>query len=418
MTASIQALREQRNVKATALTKMVEDSAGKDWTGDNQTAYAKLVAEIDADDAHIARVQMAIDKAAAAGDVIDATADKTGKKPGLVKIDDEKARNTFGRFVRNGWKGLTPDEVVAEAARIRNAQAEGTNSAGGYLVPTTTVAELLVELKMYGGMRDASTIVQTASGEVMNWPTLDDTGNVGELVAENAAAASQDATFGTVGVTPYKFSSKIFAVPFELLQDSVIDVEAIVNSMAMERIGRKQNTYFTTGTGTSQPKGVVVAAASGKVGATGQTASIIYTDLVDLEHSVDPAYRRFPGVGYMMADSTLKALKKLVDGNSRPLWMPGLDLGTLPGGTPGTICGYQYWINQDVAAMATNAKSLLFGNFKRYLIRDVMQMQMFRFDDSAYIANGQIGFLMWARAGGNFVASSNSSMKYYANSAS
>ena len=418
MTASIQALREQRNVKAKALEKMVEDSTGKAWTSDNQTAYEKIVAEIDADDAHIARVKMAIDKAAAAGDVIEVTADRTGKKPGLIKIEDEKARNTFGRFVRNGWKGLTPDEVVAEAARIRNAQAEGTNSAGGYLVPTTTVAELLVELKMYGGMRDASTIVQTASGEVMNWPTLDDTGNVGELVAENAAATSQDATFGTVGITPYKFSSKIFAVPFELLQDSVIDVEAIVNSMAMERIGRKQNTYFTTGTGTSQPKGVVVAAASGKVGATGQTASIIYTDLVDLEHSVDPAYRRFPGVGYMMNDSTLKALKKLVDGNSRPLWMPGLDLGTLPGGTPGTICSYPYWINQDVAAMATNAKAMLFGNFKRYLIRDVMQMQMFRFDDSVYISNGQIGFLMWARAGGNFVASSNSSMKYYANSAS
>ena len=415
MTASIQALREQRNEKAKALKTLVDGTEAGKWAPANQTAYDQLVKEIDDLDSHAERVQKAIDKAAAVNDILDSEGDKPGKTLKGVKLEDEKRREVFARFIRNGWDALSREEV--QSGRIRNAQAEGTNSAGGYLVPITTVAELLVELKAYGGVRSVATTIQTASGEVMNWPTLDDTGNVGELVAENAAAASQDATFGTVGLTPYKFSSKVFAVPFELLQDSVIDVEGIVNTMAAERIGRIMNTYFTTGTGTSQPKGIVVAAASGKVGATGQTTSIIYTDLVDLEHSVDPAYRNLPGVGFMMNDSTLKALKKLLDGNSRPLWMPGLDAGTSIGGTPDTIMGRPYTINQDMAVMAANAKAVLFGNLKRYLIRDVMQMQMFRFDDSAYIKNGQIGFLMWARAGGNFIASSNSSLKYYANSA-
>jgi HK97 family phage major capsid protein len=414
MTQSIQALREQRNIAATALIALTNAAKPGEWTPESQSAYDKLVAEIDGLDAHAQRVQNAIDRAAAAGSAIDREADRNGSTLGATKTEDEQRKAVWAKFIRNGWNGLSREEI--EVGRVRNAQAEGTPSAGGYLVPVTTVAELLVELKAYGGMRSVADNVQTASGEVMNWPSLDDTSNVGELIAENTTATSQDAVFGTVGIQPYKFSSKIFAVPFELMQDAVIDVESIVNAMATTRIARAQNTYFTTGTGTSQPNGAVTAAASGKVGLTGQTLSIIYDDLVDLIHSIDPAYRNLPGVGFMMHDSTLKVLKKLKDANGRPLWNPGLNVGAI-GGSPDSIMGYAYTINQQMAVMAANAKSLLFGNFKRYLIRDVMSMQMFRFDDSAYIKLGQIGFLMWARAGGNFIASSNSSLKYYQNSA-
>ena len=349
-------------------------------------------------------------------DVLDGLADRDGKTLGVVAVEEERRIDVFNRWLRDGAKGLSQDELIANSRIIRNAQAEGTNSAGGYLVPTTTVAQLLVELKQYGGMRSVANILETSSGETMNWPTMDDTGNSGELVAENAAAGSQDLTFGSVGLTPYKFSSKVFAVPFELMQDSVVDVIGIVNKAAAVRLGRAQNTYFTTGTGTSQPKGVVTAAASGKVGTTGQTASIIYDDLVDLEHSVDPAYRQNGSAGFMFHDSTLKVLKKLKDGQSRPLWLPGL-AGFDGPMSRDTLMGYRYTINQDMATMAANAKSVLFGTFDQYMIRDVMNLMMFRFDDSAYIKNGQIGFLAWMRSGGNYVASSNSSMKYYANSA-
>jgi HK97 family phage major capsid protein len=411
---SIQALREQRNTKATALTALITDTEGKPWMPENQSAYDKLVADIDADDAHIARVQTAIDKAAAVGQVLDGLADRDGKKLGHVKAEEEKRLEVFKRYLRNGWSALSIDEV--QKGRVRAAQSEGTSTAGGYLVPVTTIAQLLVELKAYGGMRSVAQILQTDSGESWNWPTLDDTAQVGELIAENVTATSQDMTFGQATIQPYKFSSKVFAVPFELLQDSVVDVESIVNSAAATRIGRIQNTYFTTGTGTAQPKGIVTAAASGKVGLVGQTLSIIYDDLVDLEHSIDPAYRTMPGVGWMMHDSSLKVLKKLKDSQNRPLWLPGLSGLSGPIAAP-TLMGYGYTINQDMPVMAANAKSLLFGVMSRYLIRDVMQMQLFRFDDSAYIKLGQIGFLMWARAAGNYIASSSSSLKYYANSA-
>ena len=83
---------------------------------------------------------------------------------------------------------------------------------------------------------------------------------------------------------------------------------------------------------------------------------------------------------------------------------------------PDTINGYAYTINQNMPVMAADAKSILFGDFSKYIIRNVMQTQLFRMTDSAFTRNGQVGFLAFARAGGKFIASSNSSLKHYANS--
>ena len=217
-----------------------------------------------------------------------------------------------------------------------------------------------------------------------------------------------------VTLTTYKFSSKIVAVPFELLQDSAVDMEAFVRTRLATRLGRVQNTYFTTGTGSSQPNGVVTAASSGKVGTTGQTTTVIFDDLVDLVHSVDPAYRALGNCRFMMNDASLKIIRKLKDSQNRPIFIPGYD--GLGGAMPDTLFGYPIQINQDVATMAANAKSILFGDFKFYKIRDEMGVTLFRFDDSAYIKLGQIGFLAWVRAGGN-LADVGGCIKYYANSA-
>jgi len=217
-----------------------------------------------------------------------------------------------------------------------------------------------------------------------------------------------------VTLKTYKFSSKVVACPFELLQDSSIDMEAFIKARLVTRLGRVTNTYFTTGTGSGQPNGIVTAATSGKVGTTGQTVTVIYDDLVDLVHSVDPAYRNLGRCKFMMNDSSLKVIRKIKDSSGRPIFMPGYD--GLGGSFPDTLFGYQIQINQDISVMAANAKSILFGDFTFYKIRDAMDIQMFRFDDSAYIKLGQIGFLAWMRSGGNFV-DVGGGVKYYQNSA-
>lgn len=401
---SIQALRERRAALAKETRNILDQNPGATWSDEHQKKYDANMDEIGRIEAEIDRTQrvLALDAERRVEDAVK----QANKEAGV----DEKA--VLSAWARGGFEALSADQ--RQAYRIANTTSTTTGSEGGYTVQTDVARELQNALKAFGGVRSVADVFTTDQGNPMNYPTSDGTSETGELIAENTTATSADPTFGTVALNVYKFSSKIVAVPFELLQDSSIDIEAFVRGRLAERIARVMNTYFTTGSGTSQPRGVVTAAGSGKVGTTGQTTTVIYDDLIDLQHSVDPAYR-MRGCKFMMADSALKIIRKLKDGQSRPIFVPGYEVGR-PGGEPDTLLGSPIVINQDMAAMAANAKSILFGDFSFYKIRDVMQFTLFRFTDSAYAKLGQVGFLAWARSGGNFVDVGNS-LKYYQNSA-
>jgi HK97 family phage major capsid protein len=342
------------------------------------------------------------------------TASERGISPDQVKAQQEREREIFRRWARGGDNALKNEDHTFLRS-LRNTMSTTTTTEGGHTVPVTVAAQIFEALKEYGGMRETADVFQTSSGEQINYPTTDGTAEVGEIIAENQTATGADPSFGVVSLATYKYSSKIVAVPYELLQDSVIDVEALIRGRLTERLGRITNTHYTVGTGTSQPRGVAVAAAAGKVGTTGQTLTVIYDDLVDLEHSVDPAYRK-QGAKFMMADSSVKVVRKIKDSQGRPIFVPGFEQG-VPGGAPTTLLGRELVVNNDVAAMAANARSILFGAFKNYKIRDVMQMSLFRFNDSAYTKLGQVGFLAWMRTGGQHVDVSGTSVRYYQNSA-
>jgi HK97 family phage major capsid protein len=123
----------------------------------------------------------------------------------------------------------------------------------------------------------------------------------------------------------------------------------------------------------------------------------------------------------MMNDASVKVIRKIKDGQSRPIFVPGLRGFAIfrrrqAGGAPDSLLSYPIQVNQDVATMAANAKSILYGDFSFYIIRDAMDVQMFRFTDSAFATKGQVGFLALLRSGGQFV-DVGGSVKYYANSA-
>lgn len=402
---SIQALRERKTALAQSIHEMLEKNPGDKWNADLQAAYDQGISEIEAINAEAKRINDYLEKTtqdALQNSVADRAAQRghDEKKPELA---------LYAKWLRGGDKAMTAEDWTV----LRNTMSTTTNSEGGYTVPTEVAKQVIDSLKAYGGMRLVSEVFATTGFGDLNYPTSDGTSEVGEIIAQNTTATAADPSFGVVTITAYKFSSKIVAVPFELIQDSAIDVEAFVQGRLRTRLGRITNQYFTTGSGTSQPRGVVTGAGSGKVGTTGQTLTVIFDDLVDLVHSVDPAYRQLDNCRFMMNDSSLKVVRKLKDTAGRPIFLPGYD--GLAGAMPDSLLGYPVAINQDVAVMAANAKSILFGDFSFYKIRDVMSVQMFRFDDSAYIKLGQIGYLAWMRSGGNLVDAG--AVKYYANSA-
>lgn len=410
---SIQDLRAERAELAKACRNYLEN-----WSPEAKAKTDEAYARIDQIDEQITAIEKQLKvEGQAIAPVLDAATRRgvsTDEASHIVALEKDIFR-TFLLAGREGVAQLSDEHqaIIAQRRReVRADQSVGTASQGGYLVPREMGDQILTGLAAYGGVRQVATVMRTDHGRAIDFPTTDASTEEGELVAENVAASADALVFGTVALLAYKYSSKIINVPIELLQDSAFDVEAHIRGRFVDRLGRITNKHFTTGTGTGQPQGIVTASGVGKTGTTGQTVSVTYDDLVDLEHSVDPIYRASPGVGFMFHDQTLKVLKKLKDADGRPLWRPGVT-----GGDANDILGYRYTINQAMPVMAANAKSILFGDLAKYMVRDVMAMQIFRFADSKYLEKGQIAFLAWMRADGRLIDQSNAAIKHYANSA-
>lgn len=413
-------LRERRNAKAQeAQTLNAKFAADQRMPAAEASQLDTILNEIEAIDGEIAREDRL---AQLAGEQISDQAlheralNAATRTPGAHGAESAALRG----FLTGGLSALTDEQRRTMAARvnpdIRAAMSTTTTTEGGYTVATEYMRQLEQALKAWGGMLQAGDVFNTATGASMNFPTADATAEVGEIVGQNSAVTGADTTFGNTALDVYKYSSKKIALPFELIQDSFLDIEAYVQEVLAVRLGRILNLHFTTGDGSSKPYGIVTGATSGKAGATGQVATVLYDDLVDLEHSVDPAYRGRPGVGFMMHDAMLKVVRKIKDDNGRPIFVPGYEQGN-PGGAPDRLLNRPITINQDMATPAASAKSILFGDFKKYKIRRVMDLTLFRMTDSAFTLNGQVGFVAFQRMGGRLI-DAGGAVKYYQHPAS
>jgi len=402
---NIQAERERRNAAAIEARTLVDSKKNEKWTPDDQARYDELTSTIVDIDASIERHQKLLDLEA------DRHFDNRDIQIRDVRPDLLSERGIVNAWLRGGERALNAEQME----KYMNTISTTTGSEGGYSVRSDVAKAFVDKLKDFSGIRKVATIIRTAQGNALSYPTTDGTSETGELIAENTTGTDADISFGTVPLTAYKFGSKIVTVPIELLQDSEIDVEALVRTRFAARIGRIQNSYFTTGSGSSEPKGLITAAGAGKTGASGQTTTIIFEDLVDLIESIDQAYLDAGNAKFMGSQTMRATLRKLKDSAGRPLWTPGYDLG-LSAAMADMLMGYEYVVNNSVAVPAASAKSLAFGDMSKYIVRDVMDVSLFRFTDSAYTKKGQVGFLAWSRAGGNLVDTS--AVKVYTHAAS
>jgi len=288
------------------------------------------------------------------------------------------------RLVARGGDGVT----IGAA----NLSTSTSSPYAGYTIPQGFVYKLEESLLAFGNVRQHATVMRTAQGNLMYYPTVNDTSNKGELIAEETDTTTvQNPAFGRVSLTAYKFSSRVVPITFELIQDSAFDLLSYIAQICGTRISRNQNDYFTTGTGSSQPQGYMVGGSSGvtAASATAYTAD----ELIDLQHSLDPAYRAMPGVGWMMHDSILKSLKKIKDSAGRPIYLESYRQGE-----PGQLLGYPVWINQSMAsALTTGLKPFAFGDFSKLLIRDAGEIRFMRYGPEAFITTDSIGFCAFMR---------------------
>lgn len=329
----------------------------------------------------------------------------------------------FGKHA--DFRGFLHTPVLSDSEK--RDMGIGTLTLGGYFVPKGFVYDVEEALKYYGPMLTVAEIMDTATGQPLPYPTDNDTTVAGELIGEGQQVTEKDVLIGQVLFGAYKFSSKMVKLSIELMQDSAFDMESYLKKKLAIRIGRAYNTYFTTGTGTNQPNGIVTAtvaacgtpsttpwtganngygipliasgAATNDGGAETGGTSIGSQDIDNLEHTVDPLYRR--GAAYMFHDQTLRRIKVLLDKYGRPLWKQGV-----ASGDPDQLNGYPYYINNDMtpvpAVAGAGNNTVLFGQLDKYVIRRVKELGIITLRER-FADYGQMAVIGFSRADGQLL---------------
>lgn len=286
-------------------------------------------------------------------------------------------RMAFAKALCGSIDDLEPEErAILRTGFVKANEAESraqstSSTAGGYTVPTELMPMLVKTMLAWGPMYDPgiTSEIVTASGNAIKIPTVDDTTVPAVAHTENTALTDDggsDVTFGQKSLDAYAYDTEFVRWSWELTQDSIFNMESLLADLLGERLGRIANDKLTTGDGSSKPHGIVHAATTGKTAAS--TTAFTAEEILDLQHSVDPAYRGSPKARFMMHDLILAFCRKIKDGNGNFIW----SMGDITTGAPERLLGYRYSVNQAMdSALTTGKQLMLFGDFGKYYVRKV-----------------------------------------------
>lgn len=463
MARTVKEIREKLADVGVALKKFRDETDAKvaaenrDWTKEESGKFDELAAQHDALSGELRRAERfeAIEGAGAGEREERSKPGREDVPPGSgggsgAEVTDEvRSRALIGWLAEQAGEGATEEEVEAarscrlnlrartltipllRTAAFREAQTThrsvfgldreralrsvevrdlsvGSLVAGGYTaMPPELVRSLELAMLDFGGIYEHAQVMRTANANPIGWPSANDTGNSGEWLAEAesavATSASVDPTFKKTTWGAHKVSSKPIQVSFELLRDSVFDLPSVLGAMLGERIGRAKAAKFATGSGAGCPRGITLDSVLGKTAAG--AAAITTDELIDLLHSVDPAYRK-QGCAWLMKDSTIALIRKLKDSTNQYLWQPGMVAGA-----PATLFGFPVYVSQDMPASATGLKSVLFGQLSSYKVREVGAIRLRRFDE-LYGETDQTGFIAFHEADGGLLDAGGNPVKH------
>lgn len=312
------------------------------------------------------------------------------EKPAATIDAEDEAKAKAKVYSKSFWNAMRQKNIRPE---IVNALQEGTDSEGGYLVPDEFEHTLVEALESENIFRKLAHIINTSSGD-RKIPVVASKGTA-SWVDEEGSITESDDSFTQVSIGAYKLGTLI-KVSNELLNDSVFDLEAYISKEFARRIGTKEEDAFFNGDGSGKPVGIFNATGGAQVGVTAASTSAITADeVIDLFYSLGAPYRK--NAVWVLNDATVKAVRKLKDGNGNYLWQPALTSGT-----PDMLLGRPVYTSASVPTIASGAKVIAFGDFGYYWIAD-RQGRVFKKLSELYAATDQTGFVATQRVDGKLI---------------
>ena len=292
--------------------------------------------------------------------------------------------------MRHGFEELSKEERSILKDVAQRAQSKGADAKGGYTVPDEFQSRVIEQMKAYGGIANNCNVLTTSDGRTFDWSTTDGTADIGSFIAEGSKASVQDVEFGNIQVGAKKLTSNVILISNELLNDTGIAMDALLTGRIASRIGRAEAKYIVEGNGTGlQNKGL--AASVTNTSAISTAKKVNWKDINTLIHSIDPAYRGTSSFALAFNDATLQLLEEQEDGQGRPLWLP-----SVAGGTPATVLGKRYFIDQGIADADATNQFIYAGDWNKFMLRRVRYMQLKRLNE-LYAESDQVGFLAFHR---------------------
>ena len=362
-------LLEERN-KANAAARAIVDAAiaeGRSLTAEDNEGIARADADYAAKNAMLEEIRK-------------------------IEAREAEVRNAVGNAPEARPETRTAPRDEADLVRaliegeIRSYEFERRDvvkTSTGAPVPTSFYDSIITAARYTGPMLESSTILNTAGGENLQIPRTN-AYSTGSVTAEAAGFNESDPTFLAFLTLGSFKESTFFQASTELLEDSGVDILSYIGLNVGQAIGYVVNNHLTVGTGTVQPTGIMASAGSGVT--SGTTGSIAFNDVIDLVYSTDAAVRRMPGFGLMGATTAISLLRKAQDGAGNYIWQPSGIVGQ-----PDRVLGYPVWENPHIAAVSAGSKSLIAGNLKGFLVRQVGGIRLDRSDDYAF-GNGLVTF--------------------------
>jgi len=377
---SLTALQEQRGRLITQAREALDEiktNTDEARSAELEARHDAIMSDFDKIDKNIEREEKLSAAEARAEDARAASRpNQSGEGKGAEEPAKPEYRDAFVALARAGFdlQELSAEQrAVLKAGIVNNVEVRAqstTAGAGGYTVPTELAAVVDKTMKAWGPMYDEGicTVLNTSGGNPLDFPKTDDTAVAAAQHTEAGAMTDDggvDATFTKMTLGAFAYDTEWVQISMELLQDSAINVEQFLGELLGERLARRVNSELTVGDGTGDPLGIVAASAAGKTSAS--ATAFIADELIDLLHSVDPAYRASPKARWQFNDTTLASIRKLKDGNGQYIW----SMGDIQSGEPGRLLGYNYSVNQAMVNAATGTKPIIFGDHSKYFVRKV-----------------------------------------------
>lgn len=304
--------------------------------------------------------------------------------------EEDKPGRGSKNYKKSFWNAMRSKTVRPE---ITDALQVGTDTEGGYLVPDEFEKTLIEALEEENIFRKLATVIKTSSGD-RKIPVVASKGSA-SWVDEEGLIPESDDSFGQVSIGAYKLGTLI-KVSNELLNDSVFNLEAYISKEFGRRCGAKEEEAFFNGNGTGKPTGILDATYGAITGVTTDAVDKITADeIIDLFYSLKAPYRK--RAVWVLNDSTVKAIRKLKDGNGNYLWQPALTEGT-----PDTILGRPVYTSAYMPSIAAGARTVIFGDLSYYWVAD-RQGRTFKKLSELYATTDQTGFMATQRVDGKLI---------------